>query len=491
MNWIQSINPFVPQHDDASVAAEGRRIFNERKFAQDARSDRFIASVLIFEWLAAVCIALTVSPKTWTGTESDTHFHLQVAIFGGALLAVVPALLAWKRSGALSTRLACATSMMLMTGVLGAIMGGRLDSHYVFFINLAILIVYEDLAVLGMGVLAIASEHIARNVFLPYTIWGSADSNWSYLFQHVGWASFMGVSAFYIINRRIREKIGEGEFLAIQTVGKAQLAESLGLVGEKATRLAGAAEQLDSIAKSNAGTANNSRQETEVATNSTEEITRNVDAVAAAATELTASIEEIARNGQRASDVVAQAVSQSAETGETIAELGRSSDEIAKVLEFISGIADQTNLLALNATIEAARAGDAGKGFAVVATEVKELATQTAQATEDIRSKISKILEDTQRAVSATTSVREVIDRINDYQTSVAAAVEQQAVTTREIASNAAGAASKSEQVSKTFATVLNASNSAAGNAEQAQSSVQELRDLSAELKQLVESCKL
>jgi methyl-accepting chemotaxis sensory transducer len=160
-----------------------------------------------------------------------------------------------------------------------------------------------------------------------------------------------------------------------------------------------------------------------------------------------ASIREISSNANDAARVAAEATAVAASTQEVVEELGRSSREIDEVIRTITGIAEQTNLLALNATIEAARAGDAGKGFAVVAGEVKDLAAETSRATEDITNRISKIQEDTNQAVGAIHRISEIISSINDYQTTIAAAVEEQTATTNEMSHSIAEAATGSGQI--------------------------------------------
>jgi methyl-accepting chemotaxis protein len=181
---------------------------------------------------------------------------------------------------------------------------------------------------------------------------------------------------------------------------------------------------------------------------STEQMTDNVKSVASAVEEMTASVTEIARNAEQASQVAGEAAGLAETSNTTIGELGESADEIGKVIGTIQDIAEQTNLLALNATIEAARAGDAGKGFAVVATEVKELAKQTADATEDIRTRIEGIQSSTGAAVESIGRISEVIGQVNDVSKTIASAVEEQSITTKEIAQNIAQTATVAEAVS-------------------------------------------
>jgi methyl-accepting chemotaxis protein len=181
------------------------------------------------------------------------------------------------------------------------------------------------------------------------------------------------------------------------------------------------------------------------------------------------------------------AVRTAEQTNLTVAKLGESSVEIGKVIKVITSIAQQTNLLALNATIEAARAGEAGKGFAVVANEVKELAKQTAAATEDIGQKIDAIQSDTRRAVDAINQIGQVIAQINDFQNTIASAVEEQAATTREIARNATQVAKGSTEISGNIAGVSMAAQNVSQGAHNTLRAARELTRLAAELRAAVQ----
>ncbi len=169
---------------------------------------------------------------------------------------------------------------------------------------------------------------------------------------------------------------------------------------------------------------------------STGDMTTNIGTVAKAMEEMTSSISEIAQNAEQASSVAGNAAGLAESSNQTIGQLGTAADEIGKVIEVIQDIAEQTNLLALNATIEAARAGDAGKGFAVVATEVKELAKQTADATEDIRNRIEGIQGSTQEAVHSIGEISEVISQVSSVSQTIASAVEEQSIIAKEISHN-------------------------------------------------------
>jgi uncharacterized protein YoxC len=181
--------------------------------------------------------------------------------------------------------------------------------------------------------------------------------------------------------------------------------------------------------------------------NETLEVSARVQSVATATNELLASISEISRSSSEATTIVGDAVATVEAAARTMADLGQASQQISAIVAAISQIAHQTNLLALNATIEAARAGDAGRGFAVVAGEVKALSKQTETATEEINRMIESVQDYSEQAGMAIAGISTVVDRVNQSQASIAAAVEEQTATTNEITANLAGAARQAESI--------------------------------------------
>jgi methyl-accepting chemotaxis protein len=227
--------------------------------------------------------------------------------------------------------------------------------------------------------------------------------------------------------------------------------EILGVVSAQSTEMEATAQSMSEIAKQ-------TMDESVAVSSAAEEASASVQTVASAAEELSSSIGEISRQVTHSSEISSKAVSAANDTNATIRELAEAAQKVGDVVDLINDIAEQTNLLALNATIEAARAGDAGKGFAVVASEVKNLATQTAKATEDIGGQISQIQGTTDKAVSAIEEIGSTISEMNEIATAIAAAVEEQGAATGEISRNVQEAASGTESVSQSIVHVREAS---------------------------------
>jgi methyl-accepting chemotaxis protein len=264
------------------------------------------------------------------------------------------------------------------------------------------------------------------------------------------------------------------------------LRQSIGGLTQNATAVAAASEQLTSVSKSVLDLSGETSSQTGVVAAAAGDVGRNIEGVATAAEQMSACISEIAKNASEAAKVATQAAGLAHKTNTSVTKLGESSLEIGNVIKVITSIAEQTNLLALNATIEAARAGEAGKGFAVVANEVKELAKQTAKATEDIGARIGAIQGDSHAVVQSIGEIQSVFQRINEISTTIAGAIEEQAATTREISRNAAEAARGGSEIVRNIESVARAASNTADGANQTSGAANELARLSADLRGVV-----
>jgi methyl-accepting chemotaxis protein len=258
-------------------------------------------------------------------------------------------------------------------------------------------------------------------------------------------------------------------------------------ITESAVQVAGASEELNTTSQQITANSEETSAQADVVTNAAQTVSQNLQTVATGAEEMSASIKEIAKNATEAAKVATGAVKVAEATTATVSKLGDSSTQIGQVIKVITSIAQQTNLLALNATIEAARAGEAGKGFAVVANEVKELAKETAKATEDISSKIEAIQTDTKAAVEAIASISGVIIQINDISGTIATAVEEQNATTNEMSRNVREAAQGSGEITSNITGVAQAALGTARGATETQTASQQLMETSTRLRRLVE----
>ncbi|WP_426246001.1 methyl-accepting chemotaxis protein [Nocardioides sp. LHG3406-4] len=325
------------------------------------------------------------------------------------------------------------------------------------------------IALLGIAVLGISALVIARRIVRPLR------------------RSVTALEAFAAgdLTQRVPEEssaeLGQLERALNHSVDS--VGEIVTAVSASADAVAAASEQLSASSQQIAAGAEETSVQAGVVAGASGEISRNVQTVAAGAEEMGASIREIAHSANEAARVASQAVSAVDSTNETVAKLGVSSQEIGNVVKVITSIAEQTNLLALNATIEAARAGEAGKGFAVVANEVKELAQETARATEDIARRVEAIQGDTGGAVSAIGEIAKIITSINDYQLTIASAVEEQTATTNEMSRNVAEASTGSSEIADNISGVAAAADVTTQAVSQTLAAAGELASMAADLR--------
>ena len=291
----------------------------------------------------------------------------------------------------------------------------------------------------------------------------------------------LGVRADAARHRGEFRKIVEGFNKTLDIV-----VEPLKISASQASSLASSAEELTAVSNQMASNAEETATQANVVSAASEQVSKNVTVVASGSEQMQASIREISKSANESAKVAKAAVGVAESTNSTIAKLGESSLEIGKVIKVITSIAQQTNLLALNATIEAARAGEAGKGFAVVANEVKELAKETAKATEEIGQKIEAIQSDTKGAVQAIAEISAIINQINDISNNIASAVEEQTVTTNEIGRNVGEAAKGTGEIAKNIGGVAMAAENTTHGAADMQKAAQSLSGMASHLQGLI-----
>jgi methyl-accepting chemotaxis protein len=277
-----------------------------------------------------------------------------------------------------------------------------------------------------------------------------------------------------------------GQMAAALERMRVSIRETVARIVDTSGTLATSSQHLTDVSGSMAASAQEMSVQANVVAETADLVSRNVQTVASGSEQMGASIGQISHNANEAVTVAAQAVEVAAGTTSTMSKLGESSSQIADVVKVITSIAEQTNLLALNATIEAARAGEAGKGFAVVASEVKDLAQETARATEDISNRVQTIQTDTAGAVEAIAEISAIIGRINDYQLTIASAVEEQSATTGEITRSVAEAATGSTEIASNIAGVAAAASTTTQGVTESQQAAEELARMSSDLQQVV-----
>jgi len=475
----------------------------------DVLREKFSRIVIFFTWFN---VLLVIGAAWWVGNVSF------VTMCGSALLLGTAATAAWVRFGiGIETRLATAMSQAGLVGLLVAALytpdlqaSFQLDGHMYFFAVLAVLAGWVDWRALVGYAAVVAVHHLVLNFAMPWAVFPTGTDFGRVVFHALivvaevaalWWTTDCVAKAFAVSDEaREQAEAAQAEALALrgqdehraeddrmkqEAVAKriarfqSEITAKLDSVAAKAAEMRGSAQDLGQIAEDTTGRAAS-------VSSASENASSNVQTVASAAEELSASISEISRQVEQTTDIVVRATENAQTSNRKVAGLAEAANRIGEVVTLIQAIAEQTNLLALNATIEAARAGEAGKGFAVVAAEVKELATQTSKATEEIGAQISAIQEETKGAVDSIGAIASTMDEVNSYTAAIAAAVDEQGSATEEISRNVAEAADGTGRVAANIGDVRESAERTGVSAQSMVDATQMLNDEAMEMRNAI-----
>lgn len=492
--------PATSVADNADIHDELKQLVTGYANEQHRIGSGLFKWLLPIEWGVLCIIAIIYTPLTWIGETPHVNMHVWVAIILGGTAALFPAWLAWKFPITALSRHACSIAQVLLCAIFVHILGGRIEAHFTYFVSLAFISIYRDWTVIASATVVVALEHVGRGVFAPMSIFGIAEQSLLRALEHAVYVIFEDIVLFItcVLQLRAWRQRAQVSIDASRASAAASDASAAATqANQRANKLmeqlqgdvASATRGLDGMVQSLHSGSDamvhdcqlSSKQSTRVA-ESTARVNEGLQGVAAAATELGTSTQEISQSTSKAALLSREANEIGDEAQVLLREFEQSRKHIGNVISVISQVAEQTKLLALNATIEAARAGEAGKGFAVVANEVKGLALQTGQSTEQITDRVQEMETRSQQLTDGLEKIIGIIGGIDEMQQGISAAVEQQSATVHMVSHEITSASNDTSDMAQACRDIADLAQRGLNQAQLSQENVQNVAKYNDEL---------
>ena len=443
-----------------TLTARAQELYSEHQQRVYTQTDRIFAVLMLCQWVAGIVAAWWISPRTWVGTSSQIHLHVWLAVLLGGALNLGPAFLAFMQPGTLLTRQAVAVGQALTSALWIHLTGGRVETHFFIFGSLAFLAAYRDWRVIVTMTALVAIDHALRGLFWSQSVFGIIDASpWRWV-EHAGWVIFEDIVLLKSIWQSqcdMRDIAAQRATLETELTERSSVEEQL---RQQAQQVADGTAQLTVV--------------THAITTSLQQMMAAVIATMSSVTETATSVGEVKQTASQASrqaHVVSEGAQHTAQVSHDgaqavddavagmarmhdhlqaivgrVGSLGEQTEAIGAIISTVNNVAEQSNLLAVNAAIEAAKAGDSGKGFAVVAAEVRTLATQSKQATAQVRSLLQQIQHAVHGAVAVTEQGLHAVESGRQQALAAGGSIQTLSTMTREAAQAVAGIASASDQ---------------------------------------------
>lgn len=418
------VPPSLPPASQAEISHRSATLLHEHQHRIYVQTDRLFAVLMLCQWIAGIGAACWISPRTWIGTSSAIHIHVWAAILLGCALNLFPAFLALTQPGTVLTRHVIAAGQVLTSALLIHLTGGRIETHFHVFGSLAFLAAYRDWRVLVTATALVALDHFFRGVFWPQSVFGVLTaSSWRWV-EHAGWVIFEDIvliRSCWRSQQEMREIAAQRATLEKEIEERSKVEEQLRNQAQKvaqgATRLTSATQEITtSLTQVMAAVTETAAAVTQT-TATVEEVKQTAYVASQKARNVSAGVQQTAEVSQAGAKAVADVRTEMAHVqqqmqaiAESVGHLNEKSQAIQAIMDTVKDLAERSNLLAINAAIEAAKAGEQGKGFAVVAQEVRHLATQSKQATAQVRTLLTGIQQAAHSAVLVTKQGTQAVD---------------------------------------------------------------------------------